>query len=346
MRIGFLLPSQFSIGNPGNGIAEQARNLAKALEQRGHLVVRLNPWQHYPSSELDVLHFFLGGTQLYGIEGEPQPTKSRILVFSPIIDSNQSNRLYRLAASAGNILPRLLTIPGVLQQQALGSRVVVCRSEHERERVVRGLGIPKNRTEVVLNGIESMLSESHGTQEVKKSLGLPDHFVLHVSAYTQERKNVLRLVEATEQLGYPIVIAGHATPGAILNTLQMKARGNDKIRLLGFIDKQTRNALYRLCRIFCLPSYHEGTGLAALEAGASGANLVITKNGGTADYFQSYAIYVDPFDVAAIRSAIEQAWKRPKDDGLRDHIANNLTWDQSAHALELVYRKYLTQTMS
>jgi len=343
MRIGFLLPSQFSIGNPANGIAEQARNLAVALEHRGHTIVRLNPWEHQPSSKLDVLHFFLGGLPLYGIEGALANTSSTILVFSPIIDSNQTNRMYRLAAKAGNLLPKCFTIPGVLQRQAIGSDVVVCRSEHERERMIHGLGIPHQKTAVILNGINLDPTGHDVAREVKDALNLPEQFILHVSAYTQERKNVLRLIEAVEPLGYPLVIAGHAEPGIILNKIQMKAKANPLIRILGFIDKQTRNALYHLCKVFCLPSYHEGTGLAALEAGLSGANLVITKNGGTLDYFQSYAAYVDPFSVGEIRQAIKHAWNHPPDTALREHIARSLTWDQSAHALELLYRKHMAE---
>jgi glycosyltransferase involved in cell wall biosynthesis len=92
--------------------------------------------------------------------------------------------------------------------------------------------------------------------------------------------------------------------------------------------------------VFCLPSTHEGTGLAALEAGAAGARVVITRNGGAPDYFLHHAWYVDPDSVASIRGAIETAWHAPVDDRLRQHIAQRLSWLESGKSLE---RAYLTQ---
>ena len=123
MRIGFLVPSSFSIGNPGNGIAEQARQQAAALERRGHTVLRLNPWEWQDERELDVLHFFVGGTQMAGITQGRQLTRPGLLVFAPIIDSNQSFRSYRLAARLGSLSPRFLTVPGAFRRQALELRL-------------------------------------------------------------------------------------------------------------------------------------------------------------------------------------------------------------------------------
>lgn len=343
MRIGFLLPTQFAIGNPANGILEQARNLALALEQRGHEIVRLNPWEHCATSSLDILHFFLGGAQLYGIECGRKTSGRPALVFSPIIDSNYSNKLYRFAARCGELHPRVFTIQGLLRRQALGSDAVVCRSRHEKQRLVEGLGIQESKLAVVLNGIDVPAVSSSVIAEVKTRLRLPDKFVLHVSAYTQERKNVLRLVEAVGKLGYPLVIAGHSEPGTIYTKLTEESERSANIRMLGFVDKQTRNALYALCHVFCLPSYHEGTGLAALEAGLSGAQLVITKNGGTQDYFGPHAAYVNPFNTDALSLAVQEAWNQSPNHALRDHIAKNLTWQRSAEMLEKVYAEHLVR---
>src|SRR5262245_37521752 len=119
MQIGFLLPADFAIGNPGNGVAEQARRQAEALERRGHTVLRLTPWSWQDTAGLDVLHFFLGGPALRGITEARAQAHGALFVFSPIIDSNQSFFSYRVAAFAGNLSSRILTVPGVLRQQAL-----------------------------------------------------------------------------------------------------------------------------------------------------------------------------------------------------------------------------------
>lgn len=331
------MPGTFAVGNPGNGIAEQARRQAEALERRGHTVVRLNPWEWQDESDLDVLHFFLGGPSLIGVTHGRQLTKPGLLVFAPIIDSNQSFLSYRLAAMLGVVSSKVLTVPGIFQQQARGSDVVICRSSHEQERIVRGLGVARAKTAIVLNGCEPPPIDMSDLRRFAATLELPAEFLLHVSAFTQERKNIVRLARAAERLGLPLVVAGRSTPGAILDELQRRAKHSERLRILGFVDVRTKAALYALCKVFCLPSSHEGTGLAALEAAAYGAALVITRNGGPKDYFLEHAEYVDPFDTADIERAIDAAWQRPKTDALKEHIFNNLTWDHSAQALENIY---------
>jgi len=341
MRIGFLLPTSFAVGTRGSGILEQARRQAEALENLGHTVLRLNPWEWQDERQLDVLHFYLGGPSMAGVVEHRNLAKPGVLAFSPIIDSNQSFVTYRLAAALGAWSGRFFTTPGLFRRQAQASDVVICRSSHEVQRVSRGLGIPSEKIAVVLNGCPVSAGAPAGLDELRARLQLPDAFVLHISAFTQTRKNVLKLIEATERLGYPLVIAGGAKPGPVMSEILRHARGSDRLRILGFVDEPTKAALYALCRVFCLPSTHEGTGLAALEAGAAGGRVVITRNGGAPDYFLDYARYVDPDSVASIRSAIETAWHAPADDRLRQHIARRLSWLDSGKSLERVYLTHL-----
>ncbi|GFE87066.1 glycosyltransferase [Steroidobacter agaridevorans] len=342
MRIGMLLPSIFAVANPANGVAEQARQQAAALERLGHTVLRLNPWEWRDERELDVLHFYVGGLPLQGVTRERRLHKPGLLVFSPIIDSNQPFALYRAAAWLGGLSPRFPSAQGVMREQARDSDLVICRSSHESDRMVFGLGVARERTGIVLNGCNPPpLAAPCDLEEHRRRLGLPAEFVLHISAFTQPRKNVLRLAAAADELGLPLVIAGRSSPGAILDTLERTARRSGRLHLLGFVDAQTRDALYSLCRVFCLPSIHEGTGLVALEAAARGANLVITKNGGPPDYFLRHADYVDPYRPDDIKRALLQAWNRPRSAQLREHILEHLTWDASARSLTALYREHL-----
>ena len=340
LHIGFLLPTSFAVGTRGNGIAEQARRQAEALETLGHRVTRLNPWQWQDERELDVLHFFLGGPSMVGAVETRVLSKPGVLVFSPIIDSNQSFATYRVAAALGELSSRFSTVPALLRRQALLSDAVVCRSTHEQQRVIKGLGIAPGKTALILNGCPppaAVASMAGAAAAVGRRLSLPEQFVLHISAFTQDRKNVLKLVAATERLGYPLVIAGTPKPGPVLAELERRAQGNERLRILGFVDEVTKAALYSLCRVFCLPSLHEGTGLVALEAGAAGANLVITRNGGPPDYFQNDAEYVDPSSLDSIQAGIARAWNAPRKPALRERITQRLTWMESGRSLEQLY---------
>lgn len=341
MRIGFFLPSEFAIGNPGNGIVAQARYQAQSLQAAGHTVVRMNPWDWRDALEFDVLHFFSGGVSTQDIRDLHGLARRPLFAFSPIIDSNQSFPAYRLAARLGAITPRIRTIPALMRDFALHSDVVICRSRHEQQRVIKGLGIAENKVEIVLNGCPPPTLVQQQPAPLSAPLcGLPEDFVLHISAFTQDRKNILRLAEAAGSLGYTLVIAGQSTPGPILDALQDRARAGQPIRILGYVDEPTKAALYGMCRVFCLPSIHEGTGLVAVEAAAGGARVVITRNGGPPDYFREFAQYVDPYDVPDIKRALSRAWNQPKNDWLMKHVTSQLTWERSAQALAAVYLKH------
>ena len=97
-----------------------------------------------------------------------------------------------------------------------------------------------------------------------------------------------------------------------------------------------------------LPRNHGGSGRpgalqGALEAGLAGARIVITPHGGTKDYFQEMAHYVNPYSIEDIRTGIEQALNAPRDDGLKNHIQNNFLWKDVAQMTSDVYRKVLTR---
>ncbi|NOY40513.1 MAG: glycosyltransferase family 4 protein [Planctomycetes bacterium] len=338
MKIGLILPGSFTLSDAGNGVRAQAEFQAEALERAGHDVRRMDPWQAYDGEPFDVVQFFLGGFAHYGIE-KTRPESVRMLVFAPIIDTNESNWRYRLATRLGGLTGKVFTVPGVFRQQARDSDLVICRSNHERERIVRGLGVDPEKTEIVLNGVDSPTSAD--SEMARQRYKLNKDFLLHVSAYTQERKNVVRLVEAVGPTGYPLVIAGSARPGPVLDRIQSLANQYGNIKLLGFLDREELNSLYTACRVFCLPSIHEGTGLVALEAASYGASVVITKNGGPPDYFVNLAEYVNPYSVSSIRQAVVRAWNAPHGGLLRQHVLENLTWDQSACSLLEAYQRHL-----
>lgn len=338
MRIGLMLPTLFAIDSPGNGVRVQAWRQAHALERAGHEVVRLNPWDYVNAKTLDVVQFFVGGFATHTIE-HFRPLLGRLLVFAPVIDSNQSFRAYRLAAAAGLTLPNLASVPGEFRRQALASDLIVARSTHERDRVVHGLGVEPAKVEIVLNGVDPV--HDADPDGVRRRLDLPGQFALHVSGYTQPRKNVARLIEAVGPLGFPLVVAGMAVPGRMLNQLQALAARFPSVRMLPYVDQATLHGLYAACRVFCLPSFHEGTGLVALEAAGLGARIVITRNGGPRDYFGERAEYVDPFNIDDIREAVRRAWEAPESDALRQHVVTCLTWDASARSMIAAYQQHM-----
>lgn len=360
LRIGFLLGASVAVGSPGDGIRVQACAQARALRRLGHRVELLSPWDCRSTEDLngfDIIQFFAGGLPAFSVTRNVAHLRARC-VFATIIDSNEPFWRYRLMTRLGTLSARLFTIPGELRRQALQADRVVVRSEHERERIVRGLGCPAERVDLVLNGVDPPEPGSEPDPSLSREhFGIDGPFCLHVSTYDQARKNVARLIEALGPTGLPLIVGGNAHDGPVKRRIHELADRYQNVRFVGYLDPPMRDSLYAACRVFCLPSSHEGTGLVALEAAAQGAAVVITDRGGPPDYFMDLAEYCDFRDLASIRSATQRAWRRMKslgdqpgadaDPGVRlhtpwcRHVRERLTWDASARSLEAVYRRAL-----
>jgi glycosyltransferase involved in cell wall biosynthesis len=102
-------------------------------------------------------------------------------------------------------------------------------------------------------------------------------------------------------------------------------------------DSDLLASAYAACDTFVLPSLFETPGIAALEAGLSGAKVVITPHGGPREYFGSMADYVNPYDVQDIRRGILKALDRPRNDVLATHIAARFLWKHVAIRTAEVY---------
>ncbi|MGC4030692.1 MAG: glycosyltransferase [Tepidisphaeraceae bacterium] len=336
MRIGFMLPGIYAFTHAANGVRVQAELQRDALRSLGHEVVELNPWTHFNSADkFDVVHYFSGGMPMFRIQfGWPNFT--RMLAWAPILDTNEPLWRYRLATKLGTSFPKIYTIPGEMKRQADACKLVICRSKNEQTRVVKGMGVPEWKTRVVLNGINPPPPGDPAL--ARELLGFDGPFVLHVSAYWQARKNVVRLIEAVGPTGIPLVIAGNSEKSAVLDRIIELEQKYKNVKRLGFLTAEQLNALNAACRVFAMPSENEGTGLAALEAAAQGAAVVITDRGGTRDYFQNFAHFVNPDDTQSIRTAIETAFSRPADPAFRTHVLTELTWEQSARSLIAAYQ--------
>lgn len=335
MKIGFVLPASAGLSARGNGVRNQALGWAEELIKCGDSVAFVSPWDATESKAFDVVHIMQAGLQ-HGIELTEVRRVAKKIAISPIIDSNVPNGLYRLAARVGRVNSRILTVPGVIQRQLEQADLVVCRSSHEVRRVIRGLGVDRRKVVMVLNGAAD--AQRQGWQDFSQEQEKREkRYVLHVSAYTQKRKNVARLIEAVGPVGVPLIIAGEAVSGEELDHLERLARRYSSVELRGFQSVAELQELYAGAKVFCLPSWHEGTGLAALEAARYGATVVITNRGGAMDYFGDAAVYVDPSNIDDIRSSVLEAWRRDNDGRLVRHLSQNCSWLKSVQQLRRAY---------
>ncbi|MBN1383330.1 MAG: glycosyltransferase, partial [Elusimicrobia bacterium] len=118
---------------------------------------------------------------------------------------------------------------------------------------------------------------------------------------------------------------------------------NDNLFYADRVEQDEMMTLNKYAKVSVLASWFETTGLAGLEGGIMGCNVVITKKGYTREYYKDYAWYCDPENTSSIRNAIMSAYSAPRDSKrLREHIYKmKLTWKNSAEGTLNVYRRLL-----
>ncbi len=333
MKIGYLLSPGTIVSGRSNGIRQQAISWKIELERRGHVVDLLEPCGDYDWSTYSLIHVFQGGDWLRNVV-PPLRGRVRRLVFSPIIDSNQPPFLYRIAAGLQIKPLRLRTENVITRDAALLSDLVISRSNHESAMIEVGLGVPRGRIRKVMIGFRTLGSVAK-TNRDRLSV------CLHVSSFTQKRKNVERLIDAARLAGVELWIAGNPGNKDEFERLRLRASGH-AVKFLGFQSDQALVGLMSKAKAFALPSLNEGVGLAALEAGALGCEIVVTKLGGPPDYFGRLAHFVDPLCIRDIAQKLELAMHGdPFQPLLSEHLSRTCSAEISGLELDRIYSSLL-----
>lgn len=219
---------------------------------------------------------------------------------------------------------------------------VILLAENER-RALDAIGARPRAATVVRNAVDP---ERFGTADPElfaREFGVKDYVVC--VARLEARKNQLMLLHALRDLDLPIVLVGHGQDKGYQELLERYARAN--VTFVGRIDPASPllPSAVAGARVFTLPSWSEGAPLAALEAAASGANMVLSDRSAEREYFGGHARYCDPADPASIRRAILEAYDSPSDEAarreLREIVARDYSWSRYARETAEVYRRTL-----
>lgn len=221
--------------------------------------------------------------------------------------------------------------------------IILPNSELEAEHLIRQFNIDRKKMFAVPNGVERRFLHGDPNMFIRR-YDIKD-FVLFVGVISKGRKNVLRLIKAMNNTDIPLVIIGTPMPSGSHYYNICKKGANDNIHFLGHIDHDSEvlASAYSAAKVFALPSWAETPGIATLEAGLAGCNIVITNRGSTTEYFKNFATYCNPGSVKSIRNAIIEAYNRERSEELRNHILENYTWDivakKTLEAYELIVHK-------
>jgi glycosyltransferase involved in cell wall biosynthesis len=305
---------------PGGGEIQLLKS-KEALERRGHEVVLFNQWED-DLSDADVIHHFSvqGGTYnlcAYARNQRIPLVVSPILWLSEYIDQYPMGEIGTMLSMADAICPN---------------------SNAEVDRFLKHFPEVEEKYHVTHNGVDSCFFESVAPDLFHKKHSLPDPFVLCVGNI-EVRKNQLALLEACSEIGIHTVLIGNVRDDGYFHEMNTKFSG--KFTYLGYMehDSPILRSAYAACAVFALPSLLETPGLAALEAAAAGATLVITKEGCTEEYFGDAAYYVDPKDTQDIAQKLRMAVSSEGRGHVLSRGVKEFSWDRVAEELEQTYLK-------
>jgi len=333
--------AQHSVTMVGGGPRVQALETARHLPEFGVDVDFFNPWSEYRRESYDLAHIFGANMMTYDIALRLRQFQWNFVV-SSIFFTMRSPAFMRTARRAERLANRLFS--GVWTDYGLTARVcelgdaVLPNTSVEGGLIEEGLEIDGRKIHVVPNGVSEHFEHADPSL-FRNAYGLRD-FILCVGHIGSARKNVLALVRALATIDLPAVIVGQVHHNAYSRQILEAAARNRNITIIDGLpnDSPMLASAYAACDVFALPSLFETPGIAALEAGLAGAKVVITKYGGTREYFLDHAEYVEPSSISSIAMGIERALNRPGTNALRERIRQEYLWRRVAEKTAEIYR--------
>lgn len=208
--------------------------------------------------------------------------------------------------------------------------MILPNSESEYRRVALQYG-DSAKYLVVPNGVDPGLF--HYNPAIEKD----SHLILCV-ARIEGIKNQLNLIKALNNTKYKLVIIGAHAPNQLDYYHRCRGIAAGNISFIDHLPQEELVQYYQQARVHILPSWFETTGLSSIEGALMGCNIVITAKGDTRDYFGDDAFYCDPGDPHSIFSAIEKAVSAELNEGLRQKILSQYTWEQAAIQTQKSYQ--------
>ncbi|WP_437301808.1 glycosyltransferase family 4 protein [Sorangium sp. So ce388] len=204
---------------------------------------------------------------------------------------------------------------------------------------VEALGVPRDRIDVVMNGVDAKLFQPRDRAQARAELGRSPRSKLFVFVgHLNRDKGVLDLVQAFERLArvHPDIELTLVGSGAEEQACRAAAaRLGGRLTVTGYLPHDQVSLWLGACDALVLPSLHEGTPNVVLEALASGRRVVATNVGGIPDILHSPELgeLVPPGNKDALAEALLRAARHEYDAARIVELAGGRDWDDSARAL-------------
>ncbi|HLB18309.1 MAG TPA: glycosyltransferase [Gaiellaceae bacterium] len=293
-----LLVSQMYPGPTDPDLGVFVRGLEEQLAARGHEVERAVLDRRGGSK---VKYLRLGrATSAASRRFQPDVVYAHFLVPTGLIGALAGGAPLVVTAH-GRDVRNVGWLPGIRAATRFVARraaAIIAVSDYLRRELEAKVPEARGKTEVVDSGVDL---ERFTVQPAPEG---PPHY-LCVGSLIQ-RKNVLRLAGAFEQLGEGTLTYVGDGP------LRAQLEGRPDIELAGRLAYDRIPAQIAAAHVVCQPSLIEPFGQAVLEAMASGRSVVGTRIGGPPEFVPPDAgVLVDPVDEDALVDALRTAAALP-----------------------------------
>lgn len=197
-------------------------------------------------------------------------------------------------------------------------RLIVCSSYMAGE-LRRFFDVPLDKVTLIPNGVDVTPFESFWDERVRELRGRfapnGERLLFYVGRITPE-KGVQVLLQALPSIlerhpNVRLLVAGRNSEQ--MQPLVEELGIGEAVELLGFVDSETRDCLYRSVDAAVFPSLYEPFGIVALEAMAAGCSVIASEVGGLAEVVdhRRTGLTVRANDSQSIAWAVDQIFTDP-----------------------------------
>lgn len=344
MRVLFVAPQAETVLR--GGLWKQLHHTREVLRSKGVDAEYYTAPEGGQLTRYDLIHVIGANIGSYQLVRELS-RRGLPMVVSPVFYSKHSPSFVRLAVRlqtlSSKVAKGIWTDYTFVADVCRWATMVLPNTQEEAEFLRRAFAVSSERMVVVPNGVEERFYHAQpGLFEQEYGCR---NFLLYVGHFGP-RKNVLPLIRAANRLGVSAVIIGDCKDQQYLQQCRREASTKGLVRIIGALppDSELLVSAYAACSVFVLPSDYETPGIAALEAALAGARIVITKYGGTKEYFGAWAEYIEPKSEQSLVDGIQRALRKEKSPHLREHIRKNFLWTNVGEKILEVYRRVLQRT--
>lgn len=223
-------------------------------------------------------------------------------------------------------------------------------SDYLAQGLVSETGVPAGRVTSILSGVDPV-TNGLGTSTAPNDYAL---FVGTLYPYKNAGLVIDALAHARDQLpsGFRLIVVGRDPDGRQIPSLAARARVagvEERISLLGKVDADTLERLYRGATVLVLPSRAEGFGLPILEAMVRGIPVIAANRTALPEVVGEAGVLVDPDrpeDLAARLVALvrDPTYREQLRKAGRERAAE-LSWDNAAAAYVRAFERVAAEAL-